>query len=345
MTSARILDTILRDTALYGGADASLIQLLLRLSDAGRDIAALVARGPLAGAMSEVTAEHRDGDLQKALDVAAHDIFLRALREGEVAAVASEEAEEAVILDPAAPYVVALDPVDGSTNIETNLTIGTIFAILPRNGLDPAAALLQPGRRQAAAGLLLYGPQTALVLTLGRGTQLYVLDPESRMFVQIASHLRVPRVTAEYAVNGSNARHWDPGIRAYVMDCVAGADGPLAKDFNTRWVAAVVADAYRILMRGGVYLYPGDARKGYTQGRLRLTYEANPIAFIMEQAGGMATDGRRPVLDIVPDSIHQRIPLVFGSAEEVERVRAYLETAHYEGGRSPLFSDRSLFRA
>ncbi len=270
---------------------------------------------------------------------------MSALQDAGVAAVASEEEDEPVILDERAPYVVAMDPLDGSSNIETNLSIGTIFAILPRGEHSPAAALLQPGTAQCAAGFLMYGPQTVLALTLGRGTQIFTLDPETREFLLTNPAARVPAQTKEYAINSSNVRHWEQPVRSYIVDLKAGKDGPRGQDYNMRWIAAMVADAFRILVRGGVYLYPADARRGYDQGRLRLTYEANPVAFLIEQAGGRATDGTRRILEIQPESIHQRIPLVFGSANEVEMVDRYIKTVSLHGERSPLFSERSLFRS
>lgn len=345
MTQAVFLANALNNGVCESPAEANLVQLVLRLSDAGKDISALVARGALEGAMHSVTGENADGDVQKILDLRVHDLMMKALGVGGVAAVASEEADEPVILDETAPYVVAMDPLDGSSNIETNTAIGTIFAILPRGDLSPAEALLQPGRRQVAAGFMLYGPQTIFALTLGWGTQTYTLDPCSGEFMQTSAAMRVPEATQEYAINASNARHWDAAIREYIDDCIAGEDGPRGKNFNTRWVAAVVADAFRILVRGGIYLYPGDRRRGYTDGRLRLTYEANPLAFLVEQAGGKATNGARPILDIEPASVHQRVPLIFGSADEVDRVGRYLATSPFDGDRSPLFAERSLFRA
>lgn len=339
------LEEALRSGSGAPAADDALIDLILRLAEVGREIASLVAKGALAGRMNTVTGEHQDGDVQKVLDVRAHNAVMSALRGAPVAAVASEEAEEVEVLNGGAPYVVAIDPVDGSSNIETNLSIGTIFTILPRGDLSPAEALLQPGTTQCAAGFVMYGPQTVLVLTLGQGTQIYTLDPHTGIFFQTAASVKIPQQTKEYAINGSNLRHWDQSVRTYIADLQAGVEGTRGKDCNTRWIAAMVADAYRILVRGGIYLYPADKRKGYGQGRLRLTYEANPIAFLIEQAGGKATDGIRRILEIPPQSIHQRVPLVFGSADEVEMVRRYHETESLEGRRSPLFSDRNLYRA
>lgn len=317
-------------------------QSVLALAGAGIAISELVAVGPLAGAMAAVRGYHEDGDSQKELDVVADRMVRDALLTAPVALFGSEEADEAETLDPNGVLAVAVDPLDGSSNIDSNATIGTIFSILPHVGPD---SLLQPGVRQLAAGFLLYGPQVALVLTVGDGTQIFVLERSSGQFIMVEAQAKVPAETSEYAINGSNARHWDSAIRYYVEDCQAGAEGPRAKDFNTRWVASMVADVFRILARGGIYLYPGDARKGYTQGRLRLVYEANPVAFIMEQAGAAATDCRRPILQLQPTHLHQRVPLVFGSRAEVERVARYHSDASAMPERSPLFGRRGLLRA
>ncbi|WP_425106336.1 class 1 fructose-bisphosphatase [Ancylobacter sp.] len=315
---------------------------ILALAEAGRQISELLAAGPLAGALATVRGYHADGDSQKELDVITDDLVREALSEAPVALFGSEEADAAVPLNPAGTLAVAVDPLDGSSNIDTNATVGTIFSILPFIGSD---SLLQTGRAQLAAGFLLYGPQTALVLTVGDGTQIFTLDRASGAFVLSEERALVLPETAEYAVNGSNLRHWDIAIRSYVEDCQAGTDGPRGKDFNTRWVASMVADVYRILVRGGVYLYPGDARRGYSHGRLRLVYEANPVAFLMEQAQGSATDGVLPILDIVPEHLHQRVPLVFGSRAEVERIARYHRDAAAMPERSPLFGRRGLLRA
>ncbi|MDR6950789.1 fructose-1,6-bisphosphatase I [Ancylobacter sp. 3268] len=328
---------------------------VLALAGAGIAISELIAAGPLAGAMAAVRGYHEDGDSQKELDVLADQLVMDALRTAPVAVLGSEELPEPVALDPRGTLAVAVDPLDGSSNIDINISVGTIFSILPFTGPN---ALLQPGSRQLAAGFLVYGPQVALVLTLGAGTHIFILDPASYRFVKVQDpvlrnpvflkvrdSIVVPPETTEYAINGSNARHWDHAIRYYVEDCQAGAEGPRGKDFNTRWTASMVAEAYRILTRGGVYLYPGDARKGYANGRLRLVYEANPIAFIMEQARGAATDGRRRILDIIPSELHQRIPLVFGSRAEVDRIARYHCDPSQLPERSPLFGRRGLLRA
>ncbi|WAC28664.1 class 1 fructose-bisphosphatase [Ancylobacter sp. SL191] len=312
------------------------------LAGAGIRISELLAAGPLAGQLATVRGYHEDGDSQKELDVIADDLVREALRAAPVALYGSEEAEAAEPLNEAGTLAVAVDPLDGSSNIDANMSVGTIFSILPHTGPD---ALLQPGSAQLAAGFLIYGPQTSLVLTVGAGTQIFVLERASGAFLLAESQAQVAPETGEYAVNGSNERHWDPAIRSYVDDCRAGIDGPRAKDFNTRWVASMVADVYRILVRGGVYLYPGDARQGYHTGRLRLVYEANPVAFLLEQAQGAATDGHDPILALQPTHLHQRVPLVFGSRSEVECIARYHHNASAMPERSPLFGRRGLLRA
>lgn len=326
------------------GAQAAVASTVLALAETAVGLAALIARGPLGGALGAVLCDERYGDSQKELDVRSNEMFVEALRRAPVAALGSEELDEVVLLDAAAPLAVAIDPLDGSSNIDINAPIGTIFSILPVGADGPEAALLQPGANQLAAGFVIYGPQTALIFTTGAGVVLFIYERDSGRWLKAGNPLEVPRKCKEFAVNGSNARHWDAPFLRYIGDCIKGKDGPRGTDFNTRWVASMVADAFRILVRGGVYLYPGDARKGYRDGRLRLIYEANPIAFVMEQAGGAATDGTRRILDLVPTGLHQRIPLAFGSADEIAQLASYYART-YEGGEdSPLFGRRSLFR-
>lgn len=320
-------------------------QTIAAMANAGRRISRLLARGPLAGDLGAVIGASLDGDGQKALDAMTHALVREALTHAPVAVFASEEAEAPEWLEPSAPLAVAIDPLDGSSNIDTLAPVGTIFSILPCESdspVDAEAPFLQSGRRQLAAGFLIYGPRTALVLTLGDGTRIFTLDPDSGAFVAVGATVSVPEDTREYAINASNLRHWDPEIRDYILDLKKGKNGPRGVDFNTRWLASMVGDAFRILIRGGIYLYPGDQRHGYQAGRLRLVYEANPIALLMEQAGAAATDGRAPILDLQPATIHQRCPLVFGSLNEVRRVsEAYGNVAAIP---SPLFRRRSLFR-
>ena len=335
------------ETAISGRPDLRAVsQVVLALADAGRKISKILERGLLDGPLAEIIGDSRDGDGQKALDAMTHDIIRAVLVKTPVAALASEEADEPELLNPKGTLAVAVDPLDGSSNIDTLAPVGTIFSILPmipsRSAETPIAPFLQTGRKQLAAGFIIYGPQTALVLTLGEGTRIFALDPKTGDFISTRGNMTVPATTREYAINSSNLRHWDPEIRTYIVDLMMGSDGPRGEDFNTRWVASMVADAYRILIRGGIYLYPGDMRRAYAKGRLRLIYEANPIAMLMEQAGAAATDGKSPILDLVPTDIHQRCPLIFGSSTEVRRLAATFE----EGAipKSPLFGSRSLFR-
>jgi fructose-1,6-bisphosphatase I len=308
----------------------------------------LVGAGALAGALGATCKEHGAGDFQKELDVRANDMLVEGLREVPVAALASEEMAEPVELDPHGTLLVAVDPLDGSSNIDTNVSVGTIFSVLraPTEGSRcDADAFLQTGVRQVAAGYAIYGPQTAFVLTLGAGTHVYTLDRSSDTFHLTSQHVRVPAATQEFAINASNHRYWDEPIRIYVDDCLKGTEGPRGADFNMRWIASMVAEAHRVLSRGGIYLYPADIRQGYSQGRLRLIYEANPIAWLIEQAGGAASTGHRRILDVQPRSLHQRIPLLFGSREEVARLDRYHLEPHPIGERSPLFGRRGLFRS
>jgi fructose-1,6-bisphosphatase I len=266
---------------------------------------------------------------------------MRALKNSPVAWMGSEEDKDPQALNEGAPLAVNIDPLDGSSNIDTNVSIGTIFSILPAQGENP---LLQPGRNQLAAGYVIYGPQTALVLTLGEGTHIFWLHPCGEEFLLVKQNVQIPPKTREYAINSSNFRFWDDAIQAYVIDCTLGEDGPRHADFNTRWIASLVAESFRIFSRGGIYIYPDDSRSAYTKGRLRLVYEANPIAMLTEQAGGACTTGTERILDIEPSSLHQRVALVFGSKTEVEEIVHYYRAPHSLGGRSPLFGQRGLFR-
>ena len=299
-----------------GGTLPSVVQAsILGLAGASLSIARLAAQNGLGqAALGQVTGgENADGDDQKALDVMADQLIEQALQDTGLHAYLSEEREGAVILSSAADLVCACDPLDGSSNIDTNLTIGTIFSIYPRSG----DSLLRPGREQLAAGFFAYGPQTALILTCGDGTFAFCLDgADTYRFMdwQVA----IPKATSEFAINAANQRYWSDRTRHYIDQLLAGTQGVRAKNFNMRWAGSLVADSWRILRRGGVFLYPEDSRNGYQAGRLRLVYEANPISFLIEQAGGAATDGKQNIMDITPDHLHQRVPLIFGSADEVD---------------------------
>jgi fructose-1,6-bisphosphatase I len=310
------------------------------------DMTERVAKGALDGKLSRVTARAGEFDEQKEIDVLANDAIIAALKTAPVAAIASEELELPLVLDETAPLLVATDPLDGSSNVDANVSFGMIFSVLPRHPTSTGeAAFLRPGSHQLAAGFIVYGPQTVLVLTVGTGTNIFTLDRGGKTFYLTHPKIAVPPATSEYAINSSNARYWDEPIRIYVHDCENGADGPRGQDFNMRWTGSPVADIYRILSRGGIYLYPGDSRKGFHQGRIRLIYEANPIAWVIEQAGGSATTGLERVLDVVPTALHQKTPLICGSREEVDRVTRLYTGLDFKGERSALFGRRGLFRA
>ncbi|MDX2484846.1 MAG: class 1 fructose-bisphosphatase [Pseudodonghicola sp.] len=296
------------------------------LSRVASDLAQTIARGPLEGALGVEVGSNSDGDNQKALDVMADEAFAAALPGTGVRWYASEEQETVQEIDADGALALAIDPLDGSSNIDVNVTIGTIFSILPAlEGADES--FLRSGRDQIAAGYFIYGPMTALVVTFGDGVFSFVRDPQTGRFVQVGDRMKIPATSSEFAINASNYHQWSKPVRAYIDDCLLGLEGPRAKNFNMRWVASLVAEAHRILSRGGIFLYPSDSRPGYEQGRLRMVYECAPIAMLVEQAGGRATTGPKPLLDQCPDQLHARTPLIFGTPEKVDRVTAYHERA------------------
>ncbi|MEM8836734.1 MAG: class 1 fructose-bisphosphatase [Pseudomonadota bacterium] len=327
----------------------AIADIILALANAALDVRKLTTEGALnAGYAASRDSANADGDVQKDLDIVADGLFLQAMRNVDVAVYGSEETACPILIDPTKRFALAIDPLDGSSNIETNISIGTIFAILPMIGdpkVKPEASLLQKGNQQVAAGYFIYGPQLALVLTVGAGTKIFIHSSKSGEFVEAYDSVSIPVASSEFAINASNYRHWEEPVRLYIDDCFAGADGPRGKEFNMRWIASLVADCYRILIRGGVFLYPADKRRGYSKGRLRLIYEANPIAFLVEQADGGATNGYERILDIQPRDLHQRTPLIFGSSQKVDRISRYHIDPSMIGERSPLFGNRGLFRA
>jgi fructose-1,6-bisphosphatase I/sedoheptulose-1,7-bisphosphatase len=331
-------------------------QLAALLGDVATAVIAIgqmTTRGALGGYLGPHGALNAQGEHQQRLDVLAHEMMLDVCqRSGSVAAMVSEEAEHPVpVRGPAGgPYLLVFDPLDGSSNIDVNGSIGTLFSVLKRpHMLAPDTAdFLQPGHAQVAAGYAIYGPSTMLVLTVGGGTHGFTLDRERGLFMLTHPDLRIPDETHEFAINTSNTRFWEAPVQRYVGECQAGAAGLRGRDFNTRWIAALVADAHRILMRGGVYLYPRDHKQPARAGRLRLLYEANPVAWLIEQAGGAASTGRERLLDVQPTELHQRVPLVFGDRHEVERITRYHHEHDCGADKpyvSPLFNERSLFRA
>ncbi len=348
MTAAS-LDTCLARYAADGGPHAAAVADTVRaLAATGIDVARTIAEGPLGIAFAEKSgAANADGDLQRGLDLLADDRFLGAMAESPVGLYASEELKEPVTIGRGRPLALAIDPLDGSSNIDTNMSVGTIFSIrrLLGDDADPLASFRAPGRDQLAAGVLIYGPQLSLVLSVGAGTDIFVYSPAEGGFRLAYAGRTIPAKTREFAINAANYRHWDEAVRLYFDDCIKGGHGPREAEFNMRWVASLVADLYRIMIRGGVFLYPGDRRRGYGAGRLRLVYEAHPIAMLVEQAGGLATNTAEPVLDLCASDLHQRVPLVFGSSAEVTRVGRYHTLPSDIAERAPLFGKRGLFRA
>lgn len=324
------------------GAEPALVAELDRLAGVAAELAQRIARGGIDENLAGAAGTNTDGDAQKALDVIADEAFMAALREGDVRHYASEEQDTVVTMNPKGRFAVAIDPLDGSSNIDTNVSIGTIFGIYPAAD-TPEASFLRPGRDLLASGYAIFGPQCALIVTLGDGVLKYVLDPQSGIFRLLGQVAEIAPDSKEYAINTSNYRHWSKPIRAYIDDRVAGTEGPSGADSNMRWIASLVAETHRILTRGGIFLYPADGRQGYGQGRLRYVYECAPIAFLIEQAGGRATDGQDPILDAVPETLHRRTPFVFGSSNKVARVATYHDLPDEE--TSALFGLRGLFRA
>lgn len=330
MKGEHLIQFLIHEQRKTPGASGEFTLLISDVATACKAIAHEVNRGALAGNLGIAGSENIQGETQKKLDVIANDLFVRALEwTGHLAGMVSEENDEVVAIPsryPRGKYLICFDPLDGSSNIDVNLSVGTIFSILraPQGVAKPAVAdFLQPGTRQVAAGFCIYGPTTVMVLTTGNGVNGFTLDRDVGEFILTHPDLRIPEDTAEFAINMSNRRYWEEPVRRYVEECVKGRDGGREKDFNMRWIASLVAEVYRVLTRGGIFMYPYDTKDPERPGRLRLLYEANPMSFIVEQAGGSSSDGRRRILDIVPDSIHQRVPLVLGSRREVERVVAY----------------------
>ncbi|AIL32676.1 fructose 1,6-bisphosphatase [Basilea psittacipulmonis DSM 24701] len=313
--------------------DPSLKELLQQLCHTCTMIAHAVSKGALSGVLGSTTHENVQGEVQKKLDVISNQMLLEGLEwTGTLSGMASEEMDEIYPISSSyqkGPYLLLFDPLDGSSNIDVNVSIGTIFSILkaPHHADHQAITekdFLQKGREQIAAGYVIYGPQTMLVMTLGKGVVGFTLDRDTATWYLTVPEFKIPSTTKEFAINMSNMRHWEPNMRAYIEDCLAGETGPLKKNYNMRWIAAMVTDVHRILNRGGVFAYPWDAREPGKAGKLRLMYEANPMSFLVEQAGGKSITGKENILDIEPEKIHQRVPVILGSAQEVDCIQEYL---------------------
>ena len=314
---------------IHGLIPAQLRLLLEVVARACKGISHSVNKGALGEVLGSAGSENVQGEVQKKLDIIANEVLIEANEwGGHLAAMASEEMDTIYQVPnryPRGEYLLLFDPLDGSSNIDVNVSIGTIFSVLVKpEGLQVSEQdFLQAGRQQAAAGYCVYGPQTTLVLTVGHGVAMFTLDREQGSFVLTQEDVQIPADTKEFAINMSNMRHWDAPTRRYIDECLQGSEGPRGKDFNMRWIASMVADVHRILTRGGVFLYPWDKREPGKPGKLRLMYEANPMAWLVEQAGGAATNGHQRILDIAPEQLHQRVSVVLGSKNEVERVTGY----------------------
>ncbi len=330
--------------------------LLNAVATAAKIIANQVNKGALVGALGTADVENVQGEVQKKLDIISNEVMISQTEwTGHLAAMVSEEMEHFLPIPSRyrrGKYLLVFDPLDGSSNIDVNISVGTIFSVLrsPRPGEEAKAEdFLQPGVEQVAAGFVLYGPATMLVLTTGDGVDGFTLDRDIGSFILTHPQMRIPEETQEFAINSSNERFWEPPVRRYVKECLAGRSGPRAKDFNMRWIASLVAEAFRILTRGGVFLYPTDSKDPAKAGRLRLMYEGNPISMIIEQAGGRSSTGHKRVLELDPVGLHQRVPLIFGSRKEVELIETYhrehLEADMKDDFDSSLFNHRSLFRS
>jgi fructose-1,6-bisphosphatase I/sedoheptulose-1,7-bisphosphatase len=358
-TTPTLTQYLIEERRRFPDASGDFNALILDVAMACKAIAKSVAYGALADMYGNHAADaggsiNVQGETQKKLDVVSNELFIR-MNEwgGHLAGMASEEMDgpyDIPAQHPRGKYLLVFDPLDGSSNIDVNVSVGSIFSVLraadatAEGGALTEADFFQPGTAQVAAGYALYGPTTMLVLSVGNGVAGFTLDPVMGEFMLTHPELRVPEDTNEFAINASNSRFWEAPVKRYVDECLAGKTGPRGKDFNMRWIASMVAEAHRILMRGGVFMYPRDTKDPSKPGRLRLLYEANPVGFIMEQAGGRASTGREPMLTVQPSSLHQRIGLVFGSKNEVERIERYHAEPTKQDSFAPLFAERSLFR-
>ena len=342
---------LIEEQRRFNNATGGFTALLNDIRLACKRISNLIGKGKLAGAPGGAGLLNVQGETQMKLDVMANEVFIRTNEwGGQLAGMLSEEMDIPYQIPaeyPRGKYLLLFDPLDGSSNIDVNVAVGSIFSVLrcPEGVDEPSECdFLQPGAAQVCAGYAIYGPSTMLVLTTGRGVNGFTLDREIGEFMLTHPDLRIPEDTAEFAINLSNSRYWEPAVKRYINECVAGKSGPRGRDFNMRWVASLVAETHRILMRGGVFMCPRDRKDLEKPGRLRLLYEANPIGLIIEQAGGRASTGYQPILDVTPESLHQRIGFVFGARAEVERIERYHRDYNEFEYEAPLFGIRGLFR-
>lgn len=312
------------------GANGDFTLLMADIATACKVISDQVNHGALIGVLGSAGTENIQGETQKTLDVLSNEVFIQAnIPGGNLAAMASEEMEEIYSIPaeyPLGKYLLVFDPLDGSSNIDVNVSVGSIFSVLKcPEGVDQPTAedFMQPGTEQVCGGYALYGPSTMLVVTTGNGVNGFTLDSNVGDFILTHPDMTIPEDTQEYSINASNARFWEAPVKRYVDECLAGAEGPRGKNFNMRWVASMVADVHRILVRGGIFMYPMDSKIQKLGGKLRLMYEANPMSFIVEQAGGVASTGRQRIMELQPEKLHQRVPVIMGSKNEVERVVSY----------------------
>jgi len=330
MKRVSLTQYLVEEQRLHNTIPAELRLLIEVVARACKTISHAVGKGALGEVLGTAGSENVQGEIQKKLDVISNEMLLQANEwGGHLAAMASEEMEGIFPIPhryPKGEYLLLFDPLDGSSNIDVNVSIGTIFSVLkaPEGMAEPTEQdFLQCGARQVAAGYAVYGPQTVLVLTTGNGVQCFTLDREMGSWVLTQRDMKIPAETKEYAINASNARHWYAPVKRYIEELQAGETGPRGKNFNMRWIASMVADVHRILNRGGIFMYPADAREPDKPGKLRLMYEANPMAFLIEQAGGAATNGKERIMDIQPNKLHERVAVFLGSKSEVERVTSY----------------------
>ena len=332
MSTSRISLTryLIEQERIHGTLPPQLRLLLEVVGRSCKSISLSVTKGALGDILGATKTENIQGEVQKKLDIIANEVLIEANEwGGHLAAMASEEMDSIHVIPnryPQGEYLLLFDPLDGSSNIDVNVSIGTIFSVLKKPENTPAvgeADFLQPGSKQVAAGYCVYGPQTTLVLTVGNGVAMFTLDREQGSFVLTQENIQVPEDTQEFAINMSNMRHWAAPVKRYVDECLAGEEGVREKNFNMRWIASMVADVHRILTRGGVFMYPWDKREPNKPGKLRLMYEANPMSWLIEQAGGAATNGQQRILDLQPAGLHERVSVILGSKNEVARVTRY----------------------